>query len=208
MSPKACTCRTQVPIFRAIVGNFVCQVAFQIWKRGSNGTKYPATFYKSSQNPMNDKTIAYRGADIFDGTRRYETSALLINSGIIHGICNDNSIPEHCDIVGLTGGILTAGFVDLQVNGGGGVQLNATQTIDAFAEICEAHAKFGTTSLLPTLITDSLEITAKTARAATHAMAENLAGMIGLHLEGPHLSVARKGAHDPDLIRLMSEKIA
>ena len=155
---------------------------------------------------MNDKTIAYRGADIFDGTRRYETSALLINSGIIHGICNDNSIPEHCDIVGLTGGILTAGFVDLQVNGGGGVQLNATQTIDAFAEICDAHAKFGTTSLLPTLITDSLEITAKTARAATQAMAENLAGMIGLHLEGPHLSVARKGAHDPDLIRPMSEK--
>ncbi len=155
---------------------------------------------------MNNKIQAFRGADIFDGSQWHKASALLLNAGMIHGIIAENNIPEDYDIVDLEGGILSAGFVDLQVNGGGGVQLNTARTIGDICKICDAHAKFGTTYLLPTLITDTAETTANIGRIAMQAVAENLAGMIGLHLEGPHLSVPRKGAHDPALIRSMTDR--
>jgi N-acetylglucosamine-6-phosphate deacetylase len=149
---------------------------------------------------------AFRGADIFDGSIWHKNAALLISNATISAIVQADDIPSDYHIVELSGGILTAGFVDLQVNGGGGVQLNTTQTIDALRGICDAHAEFGTTALLPTLITDTPRITDKTAQVAKQAMQEKVAGMIGLHLEGPHLSVARKGAHDAALIRKMTDQ--
>jgi len=154
---------------------------------------------------MNTKTQAFRGADIFDGSQWHKASALLLNTGVIDGIVAENNIPKDYDVVDLDGGILSAGFVDLQVNGGGGVQLNTARSIDDICKICDAHAKFGTTYLLPTLITDTAETTTTIGRIATQAVVENLAGMIGLHLEGPHLSVPRKGAHDAGLIRPMTD---
>lgn len=89
------------------------------------------------------------------------------------------------------------------MNGGGGVLLNEEPTVEGLRQICAAHAKFGTTALLPTLITDTYEITAATVEAGKQAAAEGVPGFLGLHLEGPHLSLARKGAHDPALIRPM-----
>src|SRR5690606_22086347 len=71
--------------------------------------------------------------------------------------------------------------------------------------ICRAHAPFGTTALLPTLITDTPEITAAAVNAGTEAARQKTPGFLGLHLEGPHLSLARKGAHDPKLIRPMTD---
>ena len=95
------------------------------------------------------------------------------------------------------------GFVDLQVNGGGGVMLNDQPTVEGLRTICRAQARFGTTALLPTLITDTPETTAAVIAAGRQAVAQNMPGFAGLHLEGPHLSLARKGAHDPALIRPM-----
>ena len=100
---------------------------------------------------------------------------------------------------------LVPGFIDIQVNGGGGVLLNEQPDVEGIRTICAAHARFGTTALLPTLITDSREVTATTIAAGLAAREARVPGFLGLHLEGPHLSVARKGAHDPAFIRPMEQ---
>jgi N-acetylglucosamine-6-phosphate deacetylase len=83
--------------------------------------------------------------------------------------------------------------------------LNDRRDVEGIRAICAAHAKFGTTALLPTLITDTFDIRAETIAAGRQAKMEAVPGFLGLHLEGPHLSVARKGAHDPALIRPMDQ---
>lgn len=147
------------------------------------------------------KPYALTGAEIFDGTTRHKACGLVVENGRISCIAPISEIT--CETRALQGGLLTAGFVDLQVNGGGGVMLNASPTVDAIKTIRDAHLPFGTTSLLPTLITDTPERSEIAAKAAVEA--QRLEGVIGLHLEGPHLSVARKGAHDAALIRPMGE---
>ena len=102
-------------------------------------------------------------------------------------------------------GLLVPGFVDIQVNGGGGVMLNDHPDVASIETICRAHAPFGTTALLPTLITDTPAITAVAVAAGAGAARKKVPGFLGLHLEGPHLSIARKGAHDPVLIRPMTD---
>ena len=101
--------------------------------------------------------------------------------------------------------MLAPGFVDAQVNGGGGVLLNDAPTADGVRTICDAHARFGTTALLPTLITDSPEITAKAVASVKQAIAGAALGCLGLHLEGPFLSPERRGAHDANLMRTMTD---
>ena len=101
--------------------------------------------------------------------------------------------------------MLAPGFVDLQVNGGGGVMLNDHPDVEGIETICRAHAPFGTTALLPTLITDTPEVTAAVIAAGIEAARRKVPGFAGLHLEGPHLSIARKGAHDAKLIRPMTD---
>jgi len=106
-------------------------------------------------------------------------------------------------------GAVVPGFVALQDNGGGGVLFNNQPDLDAIRTICQAHARFGTTALLPTLITDSTEVTERALDAGAEAVRQGTAGFLGLHLEGPHLSIARKGAHDPSLIRpMMADDLA
>lgn len=152
---------------------------------------------------MNKTATAYIGAEIFDGYTRHTGSALMVKHGRIERIVPESDIPVGCGITEFEGGLITAGFVDLQVNGGGGVMLNNLPGVDTIRTICDAHLKFGTTSLLPTLITTNRSQTDAAILAAKEAVAQGVAGAIGLHLEGPHLSVARKGAHDPAVIRTM-----
>ncbi|MBU1306933.1 MAG: N-acetylglucosamine-6-phosphate deacetylase, partial [Alphaproteobacteria bacterium] len=91
----------------------------------------------------------------------------------------------------------------LQVNGGGGVLFNNDPSVAGIATICAAHAQFGTTALLPTLITDTVPVNVAAIAAGKAAAEQRVPGFLGLHLEGPHLSLARKGTHDPALIRPM-----
>lgn len=142
-------------------------------------------------------------ADIFDGNEWHRGASLVIADGRIAAIGAD--IPAGATRVDAEGAIIIPGFIDLQVNGGGGVMLNDDQTAEGIAKICAAHAQFGTTALLPTLITDTLEITAAAISAGKDARARKVPGFLGLHLEGPHLSVARKGTHHPGLIRPMQQ---
>ena len=146
---------------------------------------------------------AYTGADVFDGHIRHKNSALLVDGNRIAGIVLEGDIPENAEIHPLPGGTIAPGFVDLQVNGGGGVLFNDAQWVDTLRTIAQAHARCGTTSLLPTLITDTPEHVRAAIDAVEQAIAVHVPGIIGLHIEGPHLSVARKGAHNPDLIRKM-----
>jgi len=147
---------------------------------------------------------AFIGAAIFDGTRLHSDSALLILGGQVAGIVPEAGVPAAAKTYRLAGGTLLPGYVDLQVNGGGGLMFNDQTTPDALQIMAEAHAKIGATSILPTLITDKPDRTIAAIDAVETALRGGVAGVEGLHLEGPHLSLARKGAHDPSLIRPMS----
>ncbi|HEY4191332.1 MAG TPA: N-acetylglucosamine-6-phosphate deacetylase [Mesorhizobium sp.] len=149
--------------------------------------------------------FALIGARIFDGDAWHDDAALLVNGGEVEGIVQAASLPAEIEKKETGGGILAPGFVDLQVNGGGGVMLNDHPDVASIEKICRAHAPFGTTALLPTLITDTPEVTAAAIAAGIEAGRQQVPGFLGLHLEGPHLSLARKGAHDPALIRPMTD---
>lgn len=148
---------------------------------------------------------AITGARIFDGYDWHDEAALLIEFGHVSGIVSSDAIPAHAEVVRLNGGSIVPGFVDLQVNGGGGVLLNNGPSLASIRTICAAHAQFGTTALLPTLITDTVPVNVAAIAAGKAAAEQAVPGFIGLHLEGPHLSVARKGTHDPSLIRPMDD---
>jgi len=148
--------------------------------------------------------IAYTGARIFDGESWWDRSALVVDGDRIEGIIAADS-PTDARRVPMGGGILAPGFIDLQVNGGGGALFNLTPDVATIEVICGTFTRFGTVACLPTFITDTPAKTAEAMAAGIEAAKRGVPGFLGLHLEGPHLSVARKGAHDPALIRPMDE---
>ncbi|MBB3932967.1 N-acetylglucosamine-6-phosphate deacetylase [Kaistia hirudinis] len=148
---------------------------------------------------------AFLGATVFNGYRRLTDTAVLVEDGIVTALAEPGELPEDATIVKLPDGLLTAGFVDLQVNGGGGALLNSAATVEGVRTICRAHARYGTTALLPTLITDTPAVTQAAIDAVRGAIDAGVPGCLGIHIEGPHLSIARKGAHDPALIRPMND---
>jgi N-acetylglucosamine-6-phosphate deacetylase len=150
-------------------------------------------------------TIRYITAPrLFDGHAMHERAALVVENGRVRAVIPAQEVPAGSPSTILEEGFLAPGFVDLQVNGGGGVLLNDDPSVKTIRTICAAHRPFGTTALLPTLITDRPEVTAAAIAAAIAARKTREPGCVGLHLEGPHLCVERCGAHDPDLIRPMS----
>lgn len=144
-------------------------------------------------------------AEIFDGVALHDDSALLIEQDTVQGIAPTDAIPAGYEVDRVAGSTILPGFVDLQVNGGGGLMFNDATTVDGLRTIAEANASTGTVALLPTLITDTPERTRAAIDAVEAAIRAGVPGIVGLHLEGPHLSVARKGAHDPSLIRPMEK---
>ena len=144
-----------------------------------------------------------QGADIFDGTG-IGPGALLVGDGRIL-----SRLPVGAEVyaepVLLDGGILGPGFVDMQLNGGGGVMFGDDPSVETIERIANAHASIGATTIMPTLVTDTPETTLAAVDAVERAVARDVPGVAGLHLEGPHLCLARKGAHDPDLIRPMTD---
>ena len=141
----------------------------------------------------------FTGARIFDGERFHDERALIVSDGRIETIAALNDLPEGERVV-LDGGVLSAGFIDAQVNGGGGRMLNDEPSAGSMYIIADGHRRYGTTALLPTLITDTADATKAAIEAAKDAVKTNR-GVAGLHLEGPHLAPARKGAHLASLMR-------
>ncbi|WNO60190.1 N-acetylglucosamine-6-phosphate deacetylase [Rheinheimera sp. MMS21-TC3] len=133
---------------------------------------------------------------LFDGTYWLENITVTIAEGIIQAIT-----PARADI---TDGILVPGFIDVQVNGGGGVLFNTAPNLQTLATMQQAHARFGTTAFLPTVITDNLELMQQAAETVAQAVATEHSGVLGIHFEGPHLAVAKKGIHSEQYIRPIS----
>lgn len=131
---------------------------------------------------------------LFDGSAWREHIAVLIENGRVAALVPWPQVPDGCRHHRLAAGaFLAPGFIDLQVNGGGGVLLNDDPSADAMRAIARAHRPFGTTALLPTLITDTCEKTQAAIAAACEASGRD--GVLGLHLEGPFLNPARAGVH-------------
>ncbi len=147
----------------------------------------------------------YVGARIHDGVDMHEDHALVVQADGARSIIARQNLPSDAPVDILPGGIIAPGFVDVQINGGGGVMFNDDQSVEALRTIAEAHASIGSALVLPTLITDTPQRTKAAIDAVEEAIAQRVAGIAGIHLEGPHLSVARKGAHDPSLIRPMND---
>ena len=144
---------------------------------------------------------AIAASHVFDGLAVHRDRAVLVDGSRIAALVPRRDVPPGLSVAALPEGLwLAPGFIDTQVNGGGGVLFNDTPTPDAIATIVRAHRKFGTTALLPTLITDVPETTAKAIRAVDEAAA-SMPGVIGIHLEGPFLSPERPGVHDPRRLR-------
>ncbi|MEW6990198.1 N-acetylglucosamine-6-phosphate deacetylase [Colwelliaceae bacterium 6441] len=137
---------------------------------------------------------------LFDGKQFSEHQVLTIKDGKIIAI---DSHTESADVV--AEGTVVPGYIDLQVNGGGGVLFNSSPSLESLQTIISAHSQFGTTGMLPTLITDKVEVMAQAADAMALAIAENVPGILGIHFEGPHLSIAKKGTHVQEYIRAISD---
>ncbi len=148
----------------------------------------------------------YGGGPIFDGETLRQGYAICVENGQITAFGPEETVGRDGTYIDLGGDILSPGYVDLQVNGGDGVMFNDAPTVETLGRIASAHRRLGATTILPTLITDTAEKTAAAIEAVEAAVAEGVRGIGGLHLEGPHLSVARKGAHDAALIRRMTNE--
>lgn len=133
--------------------------------------------------------------------------AVGICGGTIAAVLPAARIPAGAVRRDLDGGILAPGFIDLQVNGGGGVLFNDAPCVDSLVAIGEAHRRHGTTGFLPTVITDSFETIAQALRAVAQAMAAGVPGVLGIHVEGPMLSPGRHGIHDPRFLSQASEHL-
>lgn len=138
--------------------------------------------------------IALQAASLFDGTRMLGPRVVAIADGRIVAVTDHP--PPGAEVLPLADdAVLAPGFVDLQVNGGGGVLFNDTPTPDALRRIAAAHGRLGTTSLLPTLISGPRPLRQTGMAAVRGALAQNVPGIRGLHLEGPFLASARRGIH-------------
>jgi N-acetylglucosamine-6-phosphate deacetylase len=152
------------------------------------------------------RKIALTGARVFDGHSCHDDAAVLWSGGVVSGIVPKDHVSFDFESVPLGGGLLAPGFIDLQANGGGGVLFNEEPSVGGIRTICSAHARFGTSALLVTLITDTPDIMKRAIDAGVEAHERNVPGFLGLHLEGPHLSIQKHGAHRADLIRPMTDR--
>ncbi|WP_171966777.1 N-acetylglucosamine-6-phosphate deacetylase [Stenotrophomonas bentonitica] len=137
-----------------------------------------------------------------DGFR--DDLAVVIEAGRISALLPDaapqlGSADEQVD---LGGGWLLPGFIDAQVNGGGGVLFNNTPDVDSLRTLAAAHRRFGTTALLPTLISDDVQVMRTAIDATRIAIEQGVPGVIGIHLEGPYIAPGRKGTHDASKFRV------
>ena len=114
--------------------------------------------------------------------------------------------PEGANVIDLGGQLLTAGFIDVQVNGGGGRLFNDDPSVETIAIMAAAHRRFGTTGLLPTLISDDYSVIERAKAAVEEAIDQAVPGVMGIHIEGPFLSRTRRGIHLASMLQSFDDR--
>jgi N-acetylglucosamine-6-phosphate deacetylase len=151
---------------------------------------------------------AVAAGHVFDGTDVHRNAAVVIDDAAIVDVVPRADLPFVMAVRDVGDAVwLAPGFIDIQVNGGGDVLFNDTPTAEAMSAIAAAHRQFGTTSLLPTLISDTPSRMRHALAASGTAVARD-PGVLGVHLEGPFLSRERPGVHDVRVIRRPTEQDA
>lgn len=144
--------------------------------------------------------FALTGAVVFDGSEFVDGAAIVVDGRTIASLCSEADLPPTIERRPVKG-LIAPGFIDVQVNGGGGVLFNQTRTVDGIAAIGVTHRRFGTTGFLPTFITDEGYKMREALDAVRAGLLEGVPGLLGIHLEGPFINPARNGVHDADYIR-------
>ncbi len=143
------------------------------------------------------RTTLINGRVLTDHGFADDLAVVIDGSQIVDVVARADARVRAVHEVDLHGHLLAPGFIDCQVNGGGGVLFNDAPTVETLQRIAAAHRRFGTTGLLPTLISDDVEVMRTAIRAVAAAIEQGVPGILGIHLEGPFLSPQRKGIHNP-----------
>jgi N-acetylglucosamine-6-phosphate deacetylase len=152
--------------------------------------------------------LAFRNGRMLTGSGVESDRTLLVRDGRIESVVGAREIAGADQVIDLGGHLLVPGFIDTQVNGGGGVLFNDEPTAGTIATIAAAHRRFGTTGFLPTLISDDLDVVAQAIEAVRQAIAERIPGVLGIHIEGPFLNESRRGVHDASKLRRLDGEAA
>ena len=154
------------------------------------------------------RPTAYINGRILQDQAFHDGFVVVVSGGdIINIISHDDFVAEQYELVELEGNYLIPGFIDVQVNGGGGVLFNDSPDIDGVKTISQAHQQFGTTGMMLTLISDDLDVIQKGVSAIDAAIAADIPGILGIHIEGPFLNPDRRGIHDAGKIKKLTAGI-
>jgi N-acetylglucosamine-6-phosphate deacetylase len=156
----------------------------------------------NEQNAIEDVSMRYFAPQLFDGNIIKTNQVMTIEHGLVTSIEDGVIGPSDIQLTGL----VAPGFIDVQVNGGGGVLFNNQPTFAALQTMSRAHQQFGTTGMLPTLITDDMATMKLAGDAIQQAISEKTPGVLGVHFEGPHLSQPKKGIHPQQHIRHITDQ--
>ncbi|WGO99520.1 N-acetylglucosamine-6-phosphate deacetylase [Saccharophagus degradans] len=149
----------------------------------------------------------YVGADVDGQVCADEGYAVIVAGDYIRELVPVNQLPNDVDrTIDLGGNYLAPGFFDTQVNGGGGVLFNDAPTVETLVAMSEAHKQFGTSAMLPTLISDDLDVMRAAIAAVNGAIEQGVPGIVGIHLEGPFLNPARKGVHNANKFKVIDDE--
>ena len=149
---------------------------------------------------------AFRNGKLLTGAGIELDRTLLVRDGRIEAVVGAREVVGADRVIDLGGDLLAPGFIDAQVNGGGGALFNADPSAATIAIIARAHRRFGTTGFLPTLISDDLDVVARAMDAVGEAIRAGIPGVLGIHIEGPFLNEERRGVHDASKLRELDDE--
>jgi N-acetylglucosamine-6-phosphate deacetylase len=154
-------------------------------------------------------THAFINGKVMVGGSLRDAVTVIVSDSTIERVAGEDTVPADCEeIHDLGGGYLLPGFIDIQVNGGNGVLFNDRPEVEAIEAIAAAHSRFGTTGFLPTLISDELDVVRRAMLATDEAIARGIAGIAGIHIEGPYLNPERCGVHDARKLKRLTAAAA
>lgn len=145
-------------------------------------------------------------ARLFDGEQWHDEQCILLEGEHITAVMPRHQCPAEIPVLEVGEGTLAPGFIDLQVNGGGGVMLNNTPDPERVARMTTAHRASGTTSMMPTLVSDTREVQQAGIDAVRAARDGGNHSVLGIHIEGPFFDLQKRGAHKPEMIRDLSKE--